>query len=248
MAAERRVLVPVRVLEGEAVPESVVDLLAALPVVVLGYHVLPEQTPPGQARMQFEEQAQAKLADLARAFREAGGDAESRLVFTHEARQTFDRVAEETGCDALLLSNPEMAVRRVLVPLQGTVDPERVGGYVAALVAGRDVETTLYHVAPDAESREAGKRLVETARERMVADGVDPARIDAELVVSETPVRTIADAAVEFDFVVMSERAPSLLSLVFGDPAEQVAERSLGPVLVLRRPAEAGDDVDGSTD
>ena len=33
-------------------------------VTVLGYHVLPEQTAPGQARLQFEEQAQKKLDDL----------------------------------------------------------------------------------------------------------------------------------------------------------------------------------------
>jgi hypothetical protein len=49
--------VPVAILKGETVPDAVVELLSTLPVVVLGYHVLPEQTAPGQARMQFEDQA-----------------------------------------------------------------------------------------------------------------------------------------------------------------------------------------------
>ncbi len=55
------VLVPLRVLEGESVPEGVPDLLGDAHVVLLGYHVLPEQTAPGQARMQFEDRAMERL-------------------------------------------------------------------------------------------------------------------------------------------------------------------------------------------
>ena len=47
-----KVLVPVEVLEGRTVPESLVRFLAPSEVVVLGYHVVPEQTPAGQARLQ----------------------------------------------------------------------------------------------------------------------------------------------------------------------------------------------------
>jgi len=48
------VLVPIRVLEGESIPEGVPELLADAHVVLLGYHVVPDQTATGQARMQFE--------------------------------------------------------------------------------------------------------------------------------------------------------------------------------------------------
>ena len=55
------ILVPIRVLEGESVPEGVPELLAHAHVVLLGYHVIPEQTAPGQARMQFEDRATERL-------------------------------------------------------------------------------------------------------------------------------------------------------------------------------------------
>ena len=58
------VLVPIRVLEGESIPEGVPELLANAHVVLLGYHEIPEQTAPGQARMQFEERAQRKLESI----------------------------------------------------------------------------------------------------------------------------------------------------------------------------------------
>lgn len=45
----------------------------------------------------------------------------------------------------------------------------------------------------------------------------------------------IVDAADEFDVVVMGESDPSLTTFVFGLPADQVADRFLGPVLVVQR-------------
>jgi hypothetical protein len=46
---EMTALVPFRVLEGEQVPVALVDLLARTPVVLLGYHVIPDQTAPEHA-------------------------------------------------------------------------------------------------------------------------------------------------------------------------------------------------------
>jgi len=50
-----RVLVPVAILEGESPSAGLIALLGSTDVTVLGYHVLPEQTPPDQARAQFED-------------------------------------------------------------------------------------------------------------------------------------------------------------------------------------------------
>lgn len=47
-----RVLVPLKILEGASVPPGLIDLLGTVDVTVLGYHVLPEQTTPDQARLQ----------------------------------------------------------------------------------------------------------------------------------------------------------------------------------------------------
>jgi nucleotide-binding universal stress UspA family protein len=235
-----RVLVPVEILEGETVPDSVVDLLAALPVVVLGYHVLPEQTPPGQARMQFKQRAQGSLNDLAAAFAEAGGDAETRLVFTHDEEQTTDRIADETGCEALLVSNPAPDIERLLVPLRGEVDIPRITELVAALIDDRDIAVTLFHVATSGAKTEAGESMVSDAAARLRDGGVPAGGIETEVRVSGAPVETITTAATDHDAIVMGEREPSPGSFLFGEKSEQVAARSLGPVVVVRRARPSG--------
>lgn len=235
------VLVPVEVLEGETVPESVIDLLATLPVVVLGYHELPEQTPPGQARLQFEDQAQSKLDDLAAAFREAGGGAETRLVFTHDEEQTLDRIADETGCEAILIPNPAPDVHRLLVPVGTDVDLDRIAGFVAALVGDRDIELTLFTVAADDEAAAVGRTMLEDATANLAERGISHDAVGSTVTVSDTPGQAIATAAADHDAVVMGETEPSLRSLLFGDLSEQVAAQSLGPVIVVRQAAEAAD-------
>ncbi|WP_458187937.1 universal stress protein [Haladaptatus sp. NG-WS-4] len=228
------VLVPVEIIEGETVPEAVIELLSTLPVVVLGYHVLPEQTPPGQARMQFEEQAQTKLDDLAVAFREAGGDAETRLVFTHDEEQTLNRVADETGCSAILIPNPASAVERVLVPVRGEVDVARIVTFVTAMVGDRDIEITLFDVTARDGGGDKGNSVTE-AREYLRSHGITVDVIERDGSVTNTPVQAIATAAVDHDVIVMGESAPSLRTFLFGETTEKVAARSLGPVIAVRR-------------
>ncbi|SFG11292.1 Nucleotide-binding universal stress protein, UspA family [Halopelagius inordinatus] len=229
------VLVPLEVLEGQTIPDTVVELLSPFSVVLLGYHILPEQTAPGQARIQFEEKAQSLLDELAAEFRETGGSCETRLVFTHDEEQTLDRVADEAGCTAILVPNPTTRVERVLVPVGDDVNVARVAAFVAAMADGRDVELTLYHVADDEEAEPAGRSIVEDAAARLRENGLASDAVRTEVVVSKTPVRAIADAADDHDVVVMGESEPSLRSFLFGEISDQVAARSLGPVIVVRR-------------
>jgi hypothetical protein len=229
-----RVLVPVAVLDGETVPEALFAVLSPLSVVVLGYHVVPEQTVPGQARLQFEERAQASLAEIAEVARANGCPTETRLVFTHEEEQTIRRVASETDCDSILVPNPTAAVDRVLVSLRGGDDPDHVASVVAACLADDAVPVTLLHVVT--ESGESDR--VERARAALVEGGVDAERIDTRSITADSPVSAIADVAADYDLVVMGETAPSVREYVFGDDHQRVADRSLGPVLVVGTPGE----------
>lgn len=238
------VLVPVEILEGETVPDAVVELLRTLPVVVLGYHVLPEQTAPGQARMQFEDQAQAKLDDLAAAFRKAGGPTDTRLVFTHDEEQTLNRVADEAGCDAILIPNPAPDIRRLLVPIGGEVNIARIVAFVAAVIGDRPLEVTVFHAAGSEETVETGRTRVNEAAAKLREYGLATDAVDTEVQISSTPVRAIATAAAEHDAVVMGGSEPSLRSFLFGEISEQVAARSLGPVVVVRRLREQEEDED----
>lgn len=235
-----RALVPVEILEGETISPGVIDLLADADVIVLGYHVIPEQTTPSQARLSFEERAIAELDDIAAAFATAGATVETRLVFTPDAAQTFERVAEETRADIVVHLNPAMAADDLLVALHGAVAAERIGSVVADLVAN---SATTVHLLEVTGHEEDTLNLLDRAETALRDGGVDAERVTAERVESESPIRAIADAARGIDAVVLGERAPDWKDLVFGDFGERVAEAALGAVFVVRPvPGDSTDD------
>jgi hypothetical protein len=240
------ILVPIRVLEGESVPEGVPELLSHAHVVLLGYHVVPEQTATGQAQMQFEERATDRLEEYERMFEDAGATVERRLVFTHDGQRTLDRMTTEHDCLAVLVPNATGTVEDVLVAVRGTVGVDRLARVVAGLFGEMDVVVTLYHVAGAAESDEDVGTLLDGVRERLGDLGMDTSAVETRVDRERDAREAIVRVADEYDTVVMGESDPSLVTFVFGMPAEQVADRFLGPVLVVQRNpasdgAEAGD-------
>ncbi|WP_293028036.1 universal stress protein [Natronococcus sp.] len=236
-----RTLVPLAILKGESVSAGLTSLLEPMNVTVLGYHVLPEQTPPDQARLQYEDRATDALEDLASEFGADEGTADYRLVFTHDRKQTFERVARETASDVYAIPGATGPIDRLLVALTGDVAVERIVSFVAELVGDREIGVTLF-LATDDEP--AGRELLETAAIPLADRGID---IRTELAVDEPPLEALLDRAAGHDAVVMGERAPSLLTLVFGEEAERVAAESVGPVLVVRNVDETDADLDDRT-
>ncbi|MFC5368553.1 universal stress protein [Salinirubrum litoreum] len=250
MTARPSVLVPVRVLQGESIPEGVPQLLANANVVLLGYHVVPEQTAPGQARLQFEERARARLDELEAIFTEAGATVERRLVFTRDGQTTIDRLVYEHDCLAVLVPNATGPPEDVLVALRGTVGADRTARLVAGLFADTETDVTLYHVAGGDESDDDVTLLLDSVGDRLVELGMAASAITTEVGREQTALDAIVEAAESYDAVVMGETDPSLTTLLFGMPTEQVAERFLGPVLVVQRerPPEADGDDDAQDD
>lgn len=233
---EMTVLVPVQVLEGEQVPAALIDVLTSVRVVLLGYHTIPDQTAPEQARTEFGEQARSELSDLVTAFRDAGGTVEARFVFTRDPTQTFERVADDEGTDAILLLNPAPSVDRIFVALSEGINRERITTLAAMLARDSEVTITLVHVASSEEERANGEQLLDEAAELLVEKGMTATSIDRQVTVSEAPVKTITEAASDdTDLVLLGESRPSVRELVFGEPSERIAEHALAPVLVVRR-------------
>jgi len=229
------ILVPLRVLEGESVPEGVPELLMNAHVVLLGYHVVPEQTAPGQARLQFEGGAMSRLDDYKAIFEDAGATVERRLVFTHDGQRTISRTINEHDCMAVLVPNATGEVDDVLVAIRGTVGIGRLARVVAGVFGAMDTSITLYHVAEAEETDEDIETLLNGMIDRLGELGVDGSRINTRVEREQRPLDAIVDAAETFDAVVMGETDPSLVTFVFGMPADQVANRFLGPVLVVQR-------------
>ena len=226
------VLVPIAALQGEALSEPLIDRLSALDVTLLGYHELPEQTATEQAHDQFNEQLQRKLGEYADRFEAAGGTVTPRTVFTHDAPETFERIAIEADLEAILVPNPAPAVDRVLVPVRGPVNLDPILTMTAAL--GGTPEIVLFHAAPRETQRAAGEELLSTAADLLDAAGVAPDRISQQLVVSDAPIRAISDAAADTGLVVIGEKEPSVVDIIFGDAADRIAEAAASPVVVVR--------------
>lgn len=235
MTERPTVLVPIKVLEGESIPDGIPDLLSGAHVFLLGYHIVPEQTATGQAQMQFEERASNRLDKFQELFETAGATVEHRLVFTHEGQKTIDRMIYEHECEAVLVPSATADVSDVLVAVRGTVGIDRIARVVAALFAGRDIGITLVHILQHDETDDDAKLLLEGFTTNLEDLGVDPAKIEYRVLHDDKPIDALVDAAESYDAIIMGESDPSLVTFVFGLRAEQVAERFLGPVLIVQR-------------
>lgn len=237
-----KILVPVRVLEGESLPDGIPELLGNTHVVLLGYHVVPEQTAPGQMQMQFEERAQNRLDELEELLELAGATVETQLVFTQNGQKTIDRMIYEHGCLAVLDPGAVGVIEDVLVPIRGTVGLDRIARVVSELFADTDAEVTLYHITEEGESTEDARTLLDGLVARLAEHGIDPKRITLTIRQGGKPLDSITETAELFDVVVIGESDPSIATFVFGMAADKVADRFLGPVFVVQR--ERPDDFD----
>jgi len=221
-----RVLVPVEVLDGKTVSPGLMNLLGTVDVTVLGYHVLPEQTPADQARLQFEERATDALVDLCEEFETAGGAADHRLVFTHNREQTITRIANEIDARAFAISGMTGNVDQLLVSLSGDVATDRILDFVETVVGDREIGVTLFLAGKDPD-----ETRLEDGADRLRDVGID---VRTELAENGSFFEALMAIVPGHDAVVMGENSPSIRSLVFGESHDRVAAASVGPVLVVR--------------
>ncbi|MFC7127979.1 universal stress protein [Haloferax chudinovii] len=240
-----RVLVPVAVLAGQVIPDQLTRLLSETTVVLLAYHEIPEQTAPEQAREQFESKVRDELDELVSAFESAGATVETRLVFTHDTDQTTERIATEADCDAVLLSNPAPTIDRVIVPIKEDINLETITKVAAAVGRREDIELTLFHAAEDDDAVSEGERLLDEVANELAVLGVCREHISRVVVVAQNPLGALIEGAADHDVVVMGEEKPTLRGRLFGETSDRVAEQTVGPVLVVRRPLDPeADDAD----
>lgn len=236
--ASPRVLVPVEVLEEPPEPDATTRMVAAVDVVLLGYHRVPEQTAPGQMRMQYEDEATERLSEFADAYREVGAEVTQRLVFTADPADTFARVSNEEGCTAILLPRPAERMDRLLVPIRGEANLPRLMTVTARLLDGNAMEVVLLHVVEEDEEEGAGELLLRGAREQLTEAGIEADRVQLDVRQAEDKLDAVVEAAHEHDGLVLGETRPSLADIVLGEAHERIAEGYEGPILVVRRSLE----------
>jgi nucleotide-binding universal stress UspA family protein len=228
------VLVPVDVSSDERPDPDLLALLRPAKVVLVGWYPVPDQTALEQMQEKHEDEAVARIEEVAADFPE-GTDVETVVVFTRDRAETVDRVADEYGATVVVIPEEVRVVERVLVPVRGDVNLDRILSVVAALLDESEASVTLFHAAPAGEEDPSvGETLLVGAADRLADAGVDEDRIDTVAVESDAPIDDIVDAATNHDVLILGESKPSLVDQILGDAPSKIIRRSGRPVLVVR--------------
>jgi nucleotide-binding universal stress UspA family protein len=229
-ADDLTLLVPVDVSEPDIPELGILDALGAVQVVVLGYFPVPDQADPALVKDNFESEAADRLHEVAA----HPGRIEEVLVFTHDRETTVDRVANEFDTAAVLLPGTGDDFERLLVPVRGEVNLERIVDVVADLLLVSDATVTLFHAAVEDADPSHGELLLRGTADRLTDYGVDESRIDRQLSTAADPVAEIVRLAAEHDLVVFGETEPSLAERIIGDSLSRMLDAIDRPALVVR--------------
>jgi nucleotide-binding universal stress UspA family protein len=236
LTGDSTILVPVDVSATDSPSRGIPNLLEPVNVVVLGYYPAPKQTAPAHLKADHEAEASARLDDIVAAFDSAGHDVEGVLVFTKEREDSIDRVADQHDCGAVLLPNElDGIIKRILVPLRGDVNLERIVALVGDLARASDATVTFFHASADGADPSQGEFMLRGAADRLSEDGVDRDRIDWHLAEDGDPTAAIvALADDDYDLVVLGETEPSLRERIIGTVLTPVIDRIEQPTLIVR--------------
>jgi nucleotide-binding universal stress UspA family protein len=232
VTAASTILVPVDVSDDEALPAAVLDVLGAVDIVLLGYYPVPSQAAPAQLKHEHEADAAAELERIAERFVDA--DVEEILVFTHDAKETIDRVADEYDCDAVLTPGEADSIDRILAPIRGVENLDRILSLVSDLLRASEASVTFFHSRDEDDDSDHGETLLDEAVERLLESGIDESRISRRFSDSEDTSADIVTAGSEFDVVILGETEPSLRERILGAVPTRVVNETDRPTFVVR--------------
>lgn len=238
-----KVLVAVDVPDPEQISPLLIELHRPLGVCLLGTYVVPEQTAPEQAREQFEAQASESLEEVADAFREAGVDIETELLFVPDRLEAVERTAVERDCHAVLLVKPVYRLERILAAVRPGPMATRVLNVLGDVLRDTDHRATLLYVAPengdedDAENgQDRARRELELLRRELVEEHrVEGDRVEVRLAVEDDAEPVVEETARDHDLVIIGETEPSVREEIFGDFSRRLADATEKPTLIVRR-------------
>jgi len=229
------ILVDVELPDPAPLSPMLIEVLAALRVVLLGWFAVPEQTSPAQARDQFGDETQDTLDAVARRFEEGGGEVTTRLVFTGNKLDTLTRVSTEENCDAVLIPGTMDALRRVLVPLRGVENVNQIAPLLADLCRDATATVTLLHVVEEGETEASARAdVLKPAAARMRDLGLDSSLLELDALTADNPADTIVDRADAYDLVVLGETKPSVREILFGTVPERIVKTADVPIIIVR--------------
>ncbi len=236
------ILIPVDVSGTETPPNAIIDLLGSVNTVLLGYYPVPNQAAPAHIKHDNESEAAQRLESISKTLTEEGHTVTEVLVFTHDRQDTIDRIADEHDCDTVLSPGDVDSIERILVPLRGDANLDRILSLVVDLLRTSDASVTLFHSADEETNGDIGDQLLDDVITRLGTSGIDRDRINTHLSESGTPSSEIVQLAGDFDAVVVGETEPSLRERILGTVPTRAIEGTDTPVFVVRKPQRYPDE------
>lgn len=234
LTGDSTILVPVDVSTTDVPDQVILDLLKPVNLVVLGYYPVPQQTAPAHLKEDHEAEAAERLEHVVSGFAGGDHDVADVLVFTNDRQDTIDRIAEQHDCDAVFVPGETDAVNRILVPLRGDVNLERIVSLVGDLVRASDATVTLFHAVSEGTDPSQGEFILRGAADRLIDEGVDPGRVDWQLSEGGSPRREIINLVADYDFVVLGETEPSIRDRILGAVLTPILEEIETPAIIVR--------------
>jgi len=234
LSGDSSILVPVDVSGDDLLTQPLIDLCRSVDVVLLGYYPVPDQVAPAQLRQDHESEATETLAGMADEFRASGINVIDVLVFTHDRTDTIDRVADEYGCDAVLALSEVESIERVLVPVRGDTNLERIISLLTDVMRMSDVSVTFFHSVAEDSDPSHGEFLIRGAVDRLNEAGIERERIDWQLSDEESPHDRIIELAREYDLLVLGETKPSLGERILGTVPTRIVDEVDKPAFIVR--------------
>lgn len=228
--SELTILIPVDISDPEPPSLDILDLLQPFDVILLGYFPVPDQAEPALIKHEYEAEAEDRLDRIA-----AGRpDLTELLVFTHDRETTIDRVADQYDCDAVLTAGDTDRIDRILAPIRGEANIERIVSVLAELLDGSRATATFFHSIDGEADREQAEILLRGAVERVAELGIEADRIEWQVGGDDDPDRDIVSMGADYDLIVLGETEPSLRERIIGDVLSRIIDEVDVPALIVR--------------
>jgi nucleotide-binding universal stress UspA family protein len=233
LGSDSTILISVDVSAGSQPAESIVDLCRSVDVVLIGYY--PDQdVAPTQVRQDRKSEAESTVAEISETFRESGVTVTETLVFTYYRQDSVDYAARKYACDAVLTLERTECIERILVPIRGDTNLERIVSLLGDVMRGSDASATFFHSVMENSDPTRGEFLVRGAADRLSQSGIDRDRIDWRLSDDASPQEEIIELGEEYDLLVLGETKPSLRHRILGSVPNRIVDEVDTPAFIVR--------------
>jgi len=235
-------LIPVIFPRDDTLTDENVQGLAAFDITLFGYWQTPDGIDPAAVREEHESEAQAHLYELATGFARAGASTDVRMHFGPAGEHMHvlqNRIAEETGADAVVIPNHITLWNNVLVPLRDDRNKDRIVEFLTAFDPDRIFTLELFHAAASEDDAPAAREMLEGVAETLLSREFTESDIEITVEVAADPEAAITDRGKGHNVIVIGETEERAgPNQFFGPTYERIADRTHIPVVVVRKSRE----------